>query len=424
MRTHPKRHTPPGVKTPSYTKEARLRGLAWGPLLATKKQDPRATHQDTRRPLQRLLLASAAALTLAAPALAGGCGGATDRISQIDSLRVLAVVPAVLDKDHPTPDVAVTGSYANPGDKVTFSMSYYDGYVDPANPGADQPKPQILWLAGCYDPPGDTYYGCYSQLAEVLKNFDPANPDLNYVGFGPTFTTQLPDDIISRREKPSIGPYYGIAYVFFAVCAGTIKAIPPSGTGQAGSFPLGCFDEKGNQLNADRFVPGYTQIYAFDDKRTNQNPKVKGMHLFTSTGLDVSRQELTDDPTAAVSVSSCGVSEDDRNAPPSCGKADPLAECAVYTVDIDVDEDVAELDPDSTSADGKPLKEVVWVDYFADKGDFTVDVKLVSDATDGLLYTHSSKFIPPAESGLVTIWAVVHDARGGSTVVTRYLRVE
>jgi hypothetical protein len=373
---------------------------------------------QARRPLRRLALAGAALAALAAPMIAGsGCGSALDSISKIDALRVLAVIPAVLDDAHPTLGTEETGSYARPGDAVTFSMSYYDGYVDPVTSEPRSREPQILWLAGCYDPPGDAYYGCYQQLGEVLQNFDPAHPDLNYVGFGPSFTTKLPADIVSRRQKPEIGPYYGIAYVFFAVCAGTIKPIPPSGSGKAGSFPLGCFDEvTGQQLGADSFVPGYTQIYAFDDDRLNQNPKVKG---FTIDG-----EPLAEGPDQAAKVARCTVSEDDRNAPPSCSKKAPADLCTTYKMDIVADDTVAELDPDSTSADGQPLKEVVWVDYFADKGDFDTEVRLVNDATTGLIEDHSTTYLPPTGSGLVTVWAVVHDARGGSTVLTRYLRVE
>lgn len=368
---------------------------------------------SSRRPL----LAGLALCTLMAPLLAGnGCGGTADSISDIDALRVLAVVPAVLDEEHPTLGTEITGSYARPGDEVTFSMSYYDGYVDPENPDAPARNVQILWLAGCYNPPGDAYYGCYSQLAQVLQSFDPSSPNLEYVGFGPTFTTRIPEDIVSRRERPKVGPYYGIAYVFFAVCAGTIQPIAPTGGGAAGSFPLGCFDEAGRQLGAESFVPGYTQVYAFDDERLNQNPEVKG---FTIDG-----ETVAEGPDQAVEINGCNVSDAERNTPPSCGKKDPTTECTSYKIDIDVDEAVAELDPDSTSADGAPLKEVVWVDYFAEKGDFETEIKLVNDATTGLIEDHSSKYIPPNEPGLVTLWAVVHDARGGSTVLQRYVRVK
>src|SRR4051812_16663271 len=120
------------------------------------------------RSARRLLLGGLCLAALASPMLAaGGCGSAFDSISKINGLRVLTVIPAVLDEEHPTLGTEVTGSYANPGDEVTFSMVEYDGLVDPKNPDAPERPLQILWLAGCYDPPNDAYYGCYSQLADV-----------------------------------------------------------------------------------------------------------------------------------------------------------------------------------------------------------------------------------------------------------------
>ncbi len=93
-------------------------------------------------------------------------------------------------------------------------------------------------------------------------------------------------------------------------------------------------------------------------------------------------------------------------------------------VDITAHEGVAEDDLESTGQDGKTLKEVVWVDYFADKGDFDSEVGLVNDATTGLIADHSTNWIALTEPGLATIWAVVHDARGGATTLQRYIKIE
>src|SRR5258706_6743534 len=90
---------------------------------------------------------------------------------------------------------------------------------------------------------------------------------------------KLPGDIVSRRPRPTEGAYYGIAYVFFAVCAGTLTPIPPEDGGLAPAFPLGCIGADGKRLGADGFVPGYTQVYVFDDGRTNENPKPNGLTL-------------------------------------------------------------------------------------------------------------------------------------------------
>jgi hypothetical protein len=70
------------------------------------------------------------------------------------------------------------------------------------------------------------------------------------------------------------------------------------------------------------------------------------------------------------------------------------------------------------------VKEAIWIDYFADKGDIVGFRQLVNDPTTGYKPVHATTFTPPAEPGLVNLWAVVHDARGGSSVVRRVVRVE
>jgi hypothetical protein len=364
--------------------------------------------QHRRSPLRRTLLAGAAMAALAAPAASSGCGGGFDSVSKIEGLRVLAVT-----EDKP---------YAQPGEEVSFEMVFEDGYVDPTTKEPVSRPIEILWLGGCFDPDGDAYYGCYSQLGPVLQGAQAAlksgmglPPDLP-IGLGKKFTLTLPEDIISRRPAPSTGPHYGVAYVFFAVCAGTLGPVPPDSSGRAGAFPLGCFDSDGNRLGADSFVPGYTQIYSFEDGRSNGNPTVNAV-LFDGESVD-------EGPDHAVTVKKCDVSDDTRNQPPGCGKQDPFTACKAVKIDVDVPKDVADVDPDGVSEDGKPLHEVVWVDYFADKGDFDSEVRLVSDATTGILPDHSTSWIAPQAPGLATVWAVVHDARGGATVSQRYIKVE
>lgn len=375
--------------------------------------------------LRSQLLPFAAATALFAPALASGCGGGFDPISKIDGLRVLAVAVTKPPVGDSTDD---GGSYAEPGEEVTFKMAYYDGLVDPENPEAPARKTQIAWLGGCVDPPGDAYYGCYPSLAATLTKANAAftTGDLSQlqglpIAFGTdldTFTMKVPTDIVSQRPPPEVGPHYGIAYVFFAVCAGFLGQAPTDSSGGAGSFPIACFADEARtiRLGAESFVPGYTQIYSFAPARSNRNPKVTEM---TFDGKDVG-----DGPGNALVVKACPVDEDTRTAPASCSREDPFTTCTSVAVDITAGADIADDDPEGTGLDGKRLKEVVWVDYFADKGDFDSDVGLVNDATTGLIADHSSNWIAPAEPGLVSLWAVVHDARGGVTTLQRYIKVE
>lgn len=389
--------------------------------------------RPARSPWHRARRALLALLALGAlsPAVGAGCAGGFDPPSVVDSLRVFTVTA--------TGD-GMGKSYANPGDEITFKMSYRDGYPDPE----DGPRPvQIVWLGGCFNPPGDQYFSCYEQLAESfaeLASGSPAPPQNScepdcegpsctaccQLGCGwpecpvcagsdqSEFHLKLPGDIVSSRPPPDTGPHYGIAYVFFAACAGEIKPVNDEG-GDAGAFPLGCFNPDGQRLGAESFVPGYTQIYAFEDGRPNQNPEIQG--------LTMNGKELPEDFAAIPTVQRCDLSEDDRRIR-GCGKEDPFTTCTTYEIEVLVDPDVAELDLESTGQDGQPLTEVVWVDYFADQGNFEADIKLVNDAVEGFFDDREVKWIPPPEPGIATLWAVLHDARGGASVMQRLIRVE
>jgi hypothetical protein len=352
----------------------------------------------SKNPLRRPLLGAILLALLTGPALSSGCAAGFAPVSQIDGLRVLSV--------------AADSPYAAPGEQVKMTLTYADGRDGAA-------APTILWLNGCVDPDGDSYYGCYAQLAGLFQGISDPQKLIatGAVGFGPTFSFTLPTDIISRRPKPAAGnPYYGIAYVFFVACAGKLQIVPAEGTSAAGSFPLGCFNDKGERLGADAFVPGFTQVYAFDDGRPNENPPIDDLTLDDAS--------ITGDADTANEVEACAAPEDTRLGPPSCSKADPFKDCTSYQIAITVPADVAEIDPSGAQADGQPLHETVWVDYFSDKGNFKGDARLVSDALTGVQPDLSVQWIAPPDPGPVRIWAVAHDNRGGQTVIERYLRVK
>ncbi len=348
---------------------------------------------------RRWWLGALAALTLAG-AVAPSCAAPFDPPSQVDTLRIFSA-----DADKP---------YAAPGDTVTFKLSYTDR-LDRAN---TRPV-QITWLGGCFDPDGDTYYGCYAPLADTLQKIQAgqAPPDgVIAQGVGvDTFQIHLPNDIITRRPRPKTGPYSGTAFVFFAACAGTVKPIPEEGTSAAGSFPLGCFDDQGKRLGSDSFVAGYTQIYAFEDGRTNANPTVNE--------LDFDGAAMSEDFAAIPHVPPCDVAEDKRKQT-GCAASKDYKACTRHKVKVIVPRDVAEVDPDGKGQNGETLHEVVWASYFGDGGDFGSDTKLISDATTGYTDTQEVEWVAPADPGTYSIWVVVRDSRGGSTTLERLVTVD
>jgi hypothetical protein len=343
--------------------------------------------------------------------VASGCAPGFDPPSKIQGLRVFAA-PADLP-------------YAQPGDDVTFELSYEDAPSDTSEGGR---AIQILWIGGCYNPEGDQYYACYPQFAKLLGGMTEGGaPPKGLLGVGPTFTLTIPDDIISRRPPPPAGGggRYGMAYVFFAACAGELRQVPAEGDGKAGSFPIGCFNEAGQRLGAESFVPGYTQVYVFEDGRTNANPVISSLTL----GRDgepgaVAIPEDPDDPKDLPVVERCDVSEETRRTA-ACNKGEESTKgCTTYALKAILPRDVAELDPGATGADGKPMRESVWLDYYADQGDLGKSVKLVTDSTGRYVEDHETTWTPPQDPGITTIYVAAHDSRGGASVVRRQVRVE
>lgn len=354
------------------------------------------------RRARRMLLAALATSAIAAPAISSGCVAGFDPPSVVRGLRVFAVVA-----DKP---------YARPGDTVNFTIHYQDAASDPDE--GSRPI-TIFWLGACENPVGDDYYGCYAQFEELAAQFEHWRPGMPLpsldgmsIGIGETYSVTLGEDILSSRERPASGPHYGTAYVFFVACAGTIGLVEDQGTGRAGTFPVGCFDAENRRLGAEGFVPGYTQVYVFDDGRTNANPEIQALTL---DGVPLP-EDFGDIPT----VPRCPIRAEERREV-GCSAPDPFTECTTYELDVLVAPDAAEPDPDSQIT---PLREILWVDYFADQGDLDASIKLVSDATTGHVDDHAVKWVPPAEPGIATLTAVLRDARGGASVVRRLVRVE
>jgi len=375
-------------------------------------RDQRRRRGHRRAPRPRRMLRTILVTLVLVMFVAPSCAPGFDPPSKVDTLRILAVT---IDK-----------SYALPGEEVTLRMTVFDGAGHPDDPDKVPRNLQIVWLGGCFDPEGDIYYLCFPQLAEVLGSLGEGPPPEDVVKFEGSpgaisgepdaheFTFTMPEDIVTRRPVPPVGPHYGIAYVFFAACAGQIVPADLTSTGgTVPDFPLECRDLANNTLGSESFVIGYTQVYAFADERRNENPPI--------TGLTLDGQELPDDPDEAPEFKACPVTGDERREP-SCASDRAIDDCEHFPLKALIG-DVAETDPESLDIDGNPLREVVWVSYFTHGGDMTKALALVSDATEGYLADHETEWIAPAEPGTYAVWAVARDQRGGSSVRRGFVRV-
>jgi len=338
-----------------------------------------------------------------------GCGEDFDPASQIDSLRVLGV-----QKSAP---------YAHPGETVDFELLWHDAIPD-------RPPPQIAWLALCENPDGDLFTGCLGGPSSL----DPSRislPDPAAEGANDHFSFATSTNVISSRpppKDPSLVPY-GLDYVFFAVCAGSLALQT-----EPQQSPLVCYQELDEepgfsagdqQLDSRDFIFGYTEIFSYDELE-NANPIVDGVEfegqlLYPDQPPISSDGETSDAPALtpedfcigsacppAPAVEDPGVCPEALSFPPCIG------DCPTLRISPLVDPASAEVDVVSSSHGSDLLLEQMWVNYYATAGELTDEVTLLNDAIEGWQPDYSTEYAPSEEAAVTYLWSVAHDNRGGS----------
>lgn len=330
-----------------------------------------------------------------------GCGPKFDPPDQLSTLRILGV-----QKDLP---------YAQPGDTVNLQMLWED-----ASPSAGRPI-QLTWSGPCFDPEGDLYYGCFTkdQLPSLISG-------LNH---DPTTQFTMPQDIISRRPPSTENNApYGIAFVFFAACAGNL--VPITTTEQT-ALPFACQDAAGNPLGSDDFVAGYTSIYSFKTFKNN-NPVISDFEFNGQTlpntsycGPALPNTDPTNQPADCVPLAeapppdpdsiNCATTPPDPRCIPVCAD-DGKSPCPAYAIQPTVDKNnPLNQDQDDVSVMqlGHPVGEQMWIDYYTDGGGFKSPVRLLNDATSGWNDDYGTDFYASKDAKISRVWALVHDNRGG-----------
>ncbi|MFZ5894568.1 MAG: hypothetical protein ACOY0T_26125 [Myxococcota bacterium] len=327
-------------------------------------------------------------------ALASACGPGFDPASEVKSLRVFGV-----QKDTP---------YPQPGQSVTLRLMWDDpkGLM-----GTSKRPVQIAWI-DCQNPANDLYAGCFSPERLTLSNDNTS-----------THVVTVPQDLIAKHAPAPPGqPSYGLLYSFFAVCAGTLAFEEPrSGAG----LPIFCKDGD-KYLTSDDFVAGYTALYVFQDGEVrNSNPVIKGIEL-------QGKQLLSSDSGAPI----CIGSECEPNVPaqePNCeidsSRCFPACPddggdgCPDIHIKPLID-GPAERDDVSALYYGRNFSEQMWINYYADAGKFSSDTRLLNDAQRGWNNDPGAKFRAPKTPGLVNLWVVAHDNRGGTDWARVTLKIQ
>ena len=376
----------------------------------------------------RRVLGAVGVVAVGVAAVLASCAPAGfDPQSLIESVRILAS-----RSDQP---------YAKPGATVRSEVLAVDERPDAAG---NEPM-QVYWLPLlCINPPNDAYYGCFSglkvsgsdaaaapdaggppaTLSGKISAWDggldaavaagglgigdggggslgslPTGVDLDaFLIKGSRVVFQLPGDIISSHPVVKGTPTpYGVAIAFNIACAGHIEAVAPvAGSLNPIQTVIGCFNAQHQQLNADNYVIGYTEVFAYTTL-TNKNPVI--------TAFDYQDASLPIDGgvTSGISMALC---------------PDASTKCPNLMIGVDVPDASQEPDPQNPGPDGGPLGEQVWVDFYTTMGSLGDDAILLFDPTVGRVTPQTTSIQAPgtAQSGM--LWAVVHDNRGGAAWVT------
>jgi len=314
--------------------------------------------------------ASAVAPLFALVAAVAACSSDLPRSSLVEGVRILAT-----SADLP---------YARPGESVSLRVLAADGRADRSRPM------RLFWLpAPCVNPPGDDYFGCYPAFATTFAPGVDLAPQL-VAGDRWSFTMPA-DAIASAAPHPGAPDAYGVAFVFVLACAGHLEYVPVDASAQSPvTTPFGCFDDAHAALGPSDFVFAFTRVYAFADRR-NANPVID--HL-TFGGAPV-------DPAAGVALDHCTAADE--------------SSCATTDLDAVVPDASWELDPGTLDRSGAPGHEGLWVDYYATGGRFANDSVVLFDATTGRASPTTDAYAAPLAPGPGTLWAVVHDTRGGAS---------
>jgi len=335
-------------------------------------------------------------------------GGGFDPQSKVDSARLFAV-----KADKP---------YARPGETVTLEALVGDARKDRSRVA------KLYWIPiVCLNPREDTYYLCFAPpgdggrqagstrlvpvgpLADAGIGADagagagaggfasiPTGVDLApFLPQGPTFSFQVPLDAVQEREG---SPPYGLMIVFNILCSGRVEFSPFDPAGGIQQTPLLCMDEQGVKLPPSDYVIGISRVYAYPD-RINTNPVIEKM---TQDGQDVS-------VSAGVTIDRCPEGTRERD-------------CKENKIDVRVSDSSWEQNPSEVTRSGF-LNEQIWVTYYSDVGIIENDARLLFDTTRGRVSESEVVIRAPKQPSSGTLWAVVHDNRGGAAWIVTPLHV-
>jgi hypothetical protein len=219
---------------------------------------------------------------------------------------------------------------------------------------------------------------------------------------------------------------YGVDIVFFAVCAGRIELAMDSASSDGSTgLPVRCMDKKsGVALGSEDFIVGYSTIYSFQGV-SNTNPGFtvgkSGSAEFLIAGKPVAADCVGEACHLADDVDVDCADEPERCIEPCEDDGDSA--CPKIPVAPGIDPSVVERDDVSSDLFGAETPEQMWINYYVDHGSVS-EVRLLNDSTTGWNAEFRGELRAPKDPGLLKLWAVSHDNRGGMDFARVTLKVE
>jgi hypothetical protein len=214
-----------------------------------------------------------------------------------------------------------------------------DGRTAPADPM------RLFWFpAPCVDPPGGQHYNCYPFFDTLPTGVD-RTPVLHEVPVTKAETTiTIPPNALAKAlARPGVKEPFATAYVFMVACAGHVERIHlRSGLGP-NQLPIACFDAKGDELDPDAFVFGFTRVFVFETRRN----AIPSFDAVTFQGASI-------DPAKGVVTGKC--------------VRDNRGNCNTVKLDVTYPDSSSEIDPDNVDAHGHVGRETLYVDWFSTVG--------------------------------------------------------
>ena len=330
-----------------------------------------------------------------------GCGEPSERPSEVNTLRVLAV-----RSDSP---------FAKPGSRASLSMLAFDGSPRAKLADGSPRETSTLWIGGCTNPPGDTYSGCLPSVYSIAEQFpegpisagtQPTALPVGTIGWGENFEVQVPNDIVSSRPlAQGVVHPYGIEMAFFAYCGGSLRRLDSG----AKAFPFGCFDSvSGEVLGRDDFEYGFFPIFAYESL-VNQNPVIASVEF---DGKAVGDQTPCSDTSPCASGYHCGKMGTCIPTVARCTQSKD--DCDDHRFTVTVPRESVEPAVVAHVAASEAPPETLWVSYYATAGSFEQDSRIINDPHSGFSDDTSGKWrANTTTSQEVRLWSVVRDNRNG-----------